>query len=221
MPRTGYQAIGLCGASPSSSPACPNPPSTPFIYIQPHYQAVVGIDMSAKSPDAESRDNSPDHEGSPGKRPGKKRKVLSCYACRNRKMKCDRVFPVCGRCQKTGRAEQCTYDPRLLEDFTGSNALHVDGVNANPGPIEVGTHQIGAGTSSLDALQWKARIQERRILELESKLAAKESSINPSYHQDIHPQELNIKEEVMFRGKGFKTSFHGTTSIASTISQVC
>jgi hypothetical protein len=177
--------------------------------------------MSTRSADAESRENSPDQDGSPGgKRASKKRKVLSCYACRNRKMKCDRVYPVCGRCQKTGRADQCTYDPRLLEDHTGNNSFQADGHNVAFARPENGAQEHESSLSSFDALKWKARAQERRIEELERKLAAKESSNNPSQFRNFTPDEPGIKEEMMFRGKGFKTQFHGSTSVMSTIAQV-
>jgi hypothetical protein len=56
---------------------------------------------------------------------------------------------------------------------------------------------------------------------LEQKLAAKEGSKNPSQYEDIVPGEPEIKEEMMFRGKGFKTQFHGVTSVMSMISRVC
>ncbi|KAF1914849.1 hypothetical protein BDU57DRAFT_453747 [Ampelomyces quisqualis] len=178
--------------------------------------------MSTRSPDADSRENSPDHDGSPGgKRASKKRKVLSCFACRNRKMKCDRVYPVCGRCQKTGRADQCTYDPRLLEDFTGNNGtVHADGHHvAATFADSVAQDPLPGGTASFNALRFKARAQERRIAELERKLAEKEGCDDPSVYRTSRPAEPDGNEEMMFRGKGFKTQFHGSTSVMSTIAQ--
>ncbi|KAH7073125.1 fungal-specific transcription factor domain-containing protein [Paraphoma chrysanthemicola] len=176
--------------------------------------------MSTRSAEAESREGSPDRDGSPGaKRTSKKRKVLSCYACRNRKMKCDRVYPICSRCQKTGRADQCTYDPRLLDDLTNSNGLHADGHNADFAGAENGTQEHADVPTSLEALQWKSRAQERRIEELERKLASKEKNSDPSRYVGYHPAEPDQKEEMMFRGKGFKTQFHGSTSVMSTIAQ--
>jgi hypothetical protein len=134
-------------------------------------------------------------------------------------MKCDRVYPVCGRCQKTGRAGQCTYDPRLLEESHVNGSAHADG-----GPSFTLTERPAEGNPSnetSDALQWKIRTQERRIAILEQKLAAKDSTKNPSQYEDIVPGEPGIKEEFMFRGKGFKTVFHGVTSLMSMISRVC
>jgi hypothetical protein len=177
--------------------------------------------MSIRSADADSPENSPDHEDSlGGKRTSKKRKVLSCYACRNRKMKCDRVYPVCGRCQKTGRADQCTYDPRLLEESTDNNGSNADGHHTTVTLHGTGAHNHVSGASTLDVLRHKARAQERRIEELERKLAATKSKDNPSIYKDTKPGEPDIQEEMMFRGKGFKTQFNGPTSVMSTIAQV-
>jgi hypothetical protein len=179
-------------------------------------------DMSSRSADAESRENTPDQDGSPEeRRTSKKRKVLSCYACRSRKMKCDRVYPVCGRCQKTGRADQCTYDPRLLGDHGDMTTVQADGHNASNTRHNVGTGDHGSGSSSFDALHLKAQRQERRVAELERLLAVKDDNNPPSRFEDFHPREPEHQEEMMFRGKGFKTQFHGSTSVMSTIAQVC
>lgn len=175
--------------------------------------------MSVRSAESRSRENSPDdgHE----KRQGKKRKVLSCYACRNRKMKCDRVYPVCGRCQRTGRADQCTYDPRLLEDVPANGDGHVESSGVGYG---LGGGDGGAFTSSggapADTAAWKMRMQERRLDLLERKLTAlggpsnDDSSDPPSrlHTFDTQANEPLFKEEMMFRGKAFKTQFYGSTS---------
>lgn len=184
--------------------------------------------MSTRSADADSRENSPDHEASPGgRRVSKKRKVLSCYACRDRKMKCDRVYPVCGRCQKTGRSNQCTYDPRLLDDLMGKNGEQTGRQNPIALHPENATRHIALATSSdssLESMRLHARAQERRIEDLERQLAVvkrQEYSNHPLRYSDIVPVEPDHgTEALMFRGKGFKTQFHGSTSVMSTIAQV-
>lgn len=162
-----------------------------------------------------SRDESPEGlDGSPEKRAGKKRKVLSCYACRSRKMKCDRVYPVCGRCEKTGRSKQCTYDPRFLAE---SNIEGIEGGNA---PIVLKERSRKTPTPADVAptvLEWKVRSQERRIESLERRLVAHSPKDDPLQHEHFTLQEPGMKEEMMFRGKGFKTAFHGATSIMSSI----
>lgn len=168
-----------------------------------------------------SREHSPEgHDESPEKRASKKRKVLSCYACRNRKMKCDRVYPVCGRCQRTGRADQCTYDPRLLEEpnINGDGKGEVTALSF--AAAESNGHDLTGITSPSSALQWKIRAQDRRIEQLEHQLADKSKIANPSHFADVAPDDPSIEEEMMFRGKGFKTQFHGVTSVMSIIARV-
>ncbi|KAF2440990.1 hypothetical protein P171DRAFT_419065 [Karstenula rhodostoma CBS 690.94] len=171
--------------------------------------------MSTKS--VESRDNSPD--ASAEKRASKKRKVLSCYACRNRKMKCDRVYPICGRCQRTGRADQCTYDPRLLEDIP----VNGDGYADPPSFVQHDSPPSGAGSS--DLVSWKLRVQERRLEQLENKLAAQSGAgvhaydLSPSHFHDFKADETRMHEEMMFRGKAFKTRFYGSTCPLSALTQ--
>ncbi|KAF1974020.1 hypothetical protein BU23DRAFT_505779 [Bimuria novae-zelandiae CBS 107.79] len=174
--------------------------------------------MSTRS--AESRDNSPEHDGdATEKRASKKRKVLSCYACRSRKMKCDRVYPVCGRCQKSGRADQCTYDPRLLDDLPVNGDGHVEQQSV----LQHDTAPVGVGSS--DSLNWKIRAQERRLEALENKLATQSGAgthsheLLPSHYNDSEETEPRIHEEMMFRGKAFKTQFYGSTCSLSALAQ--
>ena len=175
-----------------------------------------------KGVESDSRENSPDRDDGTETRTSKKRKVLSCYACRNRKMKCDRVYPVCGRCQKTGRADQCSYDPRLLEE---AHVQSGQSLTASVNNTVFTMHGIGsngdyANDETSEALRWKLRMQERRIEMLEKQLTAASSSSDPLHLKIVPTKESTFAEEMMFRGKGFKTQFHGTTSVMSIISQV-
>lgn len=45
----------------------------------------------------------------------RRRIVFSCLSCRRRKLKCDRIFPSCGRCQKGGHPDSCAYDSEAVE----------------------------------------------------------------------------------------------------------
>ncbi|KAF3005947.1 hypothetical protein E8E13_010120 [Curvularia kusanoi] len=177
--------------------------------------------MSTKSVEPESRDNSPEHDDGTEKRTSKKRKVLSCYACRSRKMKCDRVYPVCGRCQKTGRADQCSYDPRLLEEahVQPGQSLTASVNHTMPPVHDNGINGDYAKDEASEALRWKLRMQERRIEMLERQLTATSASDIPSQLKTATVQDSSVAEEMLFRGKGFKTQFHGTTSVMSMISQ--
>jgi hypothetical protein len=141
-------------------------------------------------------------------------------------MKCDRVYPVCGRCQKTGRAAQCTYDPRLLEEsyMTGDTQSdgrgHV-GLAAADGANE--PVQLGAVNSS--SVICNTKIDERRLDALEQRLAMVEGSTDHPYPPSISiggsgSSSPKIEEEIMFRGKGLNTHFYGSTSPYTLITQV-
>lgn len=143
-------------------------------------------------------------------------------------MKCDRVYPVCGRCQRTGRADQCTYDPRLLEDLPVNGDIHVEG-GAGAGFVQPDGANAFSSSASIppDTLNWKLRVQERRLDLLERKLTKMDGLKNssdypPSHLDEFDPQadEPKLKEEMMFRGKGFKTQFYGSTSPFSLITHV-
>jgi len=114
-------------------------------------------------------------------------------------MKCDRVYPVCGRCARTGRADQCTYDPRLLEELN---------VNDHSAVNEDATQNI---SSSSDSLAWRLRTQQRRIEMLERQINRKD---------EMEEDDPSFEEPLMFRGKGFKTHFYGSTSPLSLLNQV-
>ncbi|CAA9962431.1 C6 zinc finger domain containing protein [Pyrenophora teres f. maculata] len=167
-----------------------------------------------------SRENTPeepeDHHDLAQQRTSKKRKVLSCYACRSRKMKCDRVFPVCGRCNKTGRSQECTYDPRLVQETrTNTDAQTEQGKPSTLTARPVDGESL-ADTS--DVLRRKIQLQERRIAMLEQKLVVQVGSHKSSQYSNTVADEPDLKEEVMFRKKGFRSQFHGPTSVMSTIS---
>ena len=40
----------------------------------------------------------------------RKRRIFSCSECRRKKLRCDRVYPSCGRCQESSHATSCVYD---------------------------------------------------------------------------------------------------------------
>ncbi|OCK80873.1 hypothetical protein K432DRAFT_442833 [Lepidopterella palustris CBS 459.81] len=188
--------------------------------------------MSVPSP--ASRSLSPD--ASPNQRAGKKRKVLSCYPCRNRKMKCDRVFPVCGRCGKTGRGNTCTYDPRLMESFMDEGPGHStdDGPAMEPrshnSPNTPGLAVTQNAKPPADSITWKFRMQERRIEKLEKKLSELDGNRDGSYPTPLSAalddiagtkiSESSQSEVKIFRGKGFKTQFYGSTSSLGLFSQL-
>lgn len=44
----------------------------------------------------------------------RRRRTMACMQCRSRKLRCDREYPACGRCQKGKDPEQCVYEDGFL-----------------------------------------------------------------------------------------------------------
>lgn len=75
---------------------------------------------------------SPHDDASASKR---RRIAFSCLDCRRRKLKCDRLFPSCSRCQKGGHPEACTYDSEAVES----------GLPQSSGEGKRGTRDLSSG----------------------------------------------------------------------------
>jgi hypothetical protein len=123
----------------------------------------------------------------------RRRKALSCYDCRRRKLRCDREYPSCGRCRKAGLAASCIYETGSLEpkDYedgekpnvggtlpvvafgTGARGQMIPTVPTTQPSIELNTTP---GKPFLDASSSKLVLQARRIAQLESRLASLEAS---------------------------------------------
>ncbi|KAL2053599.1 hypothetical protein ABVK25_006252 [Lepraria finkii] len=72
--------------------------------------------MSSNSTAREER--SPHDETPASKR---RRIAFSCLDCRRRKLKCDRIYPSCTRCQKGGHPQNCTYDTEAVDTLNQSS----------------------------------------------------------------------------------------------------
>ncbi len=68
--------------------------------------------MSTNGTASVGEEGSPLEDNSNSKR---RRIAFSCLACRRRKLKCDRIYPSCSRCQKGGHPDACTYDSAAME----------------------------------------------------------------------------------------------------------
>ncbi|KAK3075239.1 hypothetical protein LTR53_001603 [Teratosphaeriaceae sp. CCFEE 6253] len=181
-------------------------------------------------PSARPRTHSPDFvAGSDRKR---RRKVLSCYDCRRRKLQCDRVMPACGRCTKAGQAGDCLY----VDDATDVVASdRVSGRGPFDGHISRPIQQAAAPVGdSLARLEY----QERRIKQLEAALAHTGHTQTIDVVQQLKVSKLPLtpesmmataeqtggtvtdRETMLLRGKSFKTQFHGTTHPSSLIAHI-
>ena len=184
----------------------------------------------------------------------RKRKALSCVDCKRRKLKCDRMYPACGRCIKGGYAHSCQYtsldgvtvaddqDPsdddeeaeeqpavRTRSQASPERSEKTSSVPANDFVTTIPrARQAGNTTSSVAAL---LRSQEEKIQRLEHRIIGLEKLVNtaPSSHvkhsytpptvslqpvitestdKVIEEQNLDL---MLFRGKSYRTQFHGQT----------
>ncbi|KAI9737560.1 MAG: hypothetical protein M1834_009715 [Cirrosporium novae-zelandiae] len=145
----------------------------------------------------------------------RRRKTLSCYLCRKRKLKCDREYPSCGRCQKAGHGDSCTYEPGSLEarndvdEDEPSTLIHrVDNVQIRTpassvhAPID-DPALMASKKASDDAASSKLLMQAKRISELESRLASLEASVNQRplpcsrLERGAFPAKLSIKSTLL------------------------
>ena len=166
----------------------------------------------------------------------RKRKVLSCFPCRSRKLKCDRNYPSCARCQKAGQSGDCYYDDAPLEGVGGQSngkgpkprttAMH----SPTPSPM-VPKLPVTVGSPQ------SSQVQENRIKYLERRVALLEHRPIPSANTLRDQEQLGIsiaddpntgddyhiltneqvnQEPMVFRGKEFKTRYYGPSNPIST-----
>lgn len=91
---------------------------TEYIHIQPQKaqlgtkDALSPLIMNSES-DPLPPQNDPPSDPPPRARK-RRRRTMACTQCRSRKLRCDREYPICGRCQKSKTPTQCTYEDGFL-----------------------------------------------------------------------------------------------------------
>lgn len=166
----------------------------------------------------------------------RRRKVLSCYDCRRRKLQCDRAMPACSRCTKSGHAASCLYLDEPTDTPTRPDGeAHV--ADATKGMFDAHmSRPIQAAVSPRETLS-RLEYQDRRIKQLEAALA-QASSNQPSVPAQrmqtsrlpLSPESMaaavelgayvNDRESMLLRGKSFKTQFYGTTHPGGLIAHI-
>ncbi|PYI14164.1 hypothetical protein BO99DRAFT_395230 [Aspergillus violaceofuscus CBS 115571] len=179
-------------------------------------------------------------------KPKRRRKALSCYDCRRRKLKCDRELPACGRCRKGGIAESCSYNEfPFLPGEERSALLHNSAYTLHsPPPAPAPQDHLGRGGLEHSTADQPA--PETRVVSLAAPqnagswqlLGASSSATgineerpsirsnaadNPNGHDDgIGPpgsggERLRVQTTIL-RGENFKTHYYGSTNPISLIS---
>lgn len=149
-----------------------------------HYHAVEALSSGVLPGPTRERMSPAD---SPGKPPStKRRKINTCYPCKQRKVKCDRQQPYCGQCQKHRiPAERCVWSSDMsmgaeLHPHSSLAFSKQDNAHASLGL----THDWPSAHGQELAFDNDTRAVIERISHLEQRLATNTSS-QPSAHE-IH-----------------------------------
>ena len=184
------------------------------------------------------------HDDTPA--PKRRRIAFSCGDCRRRKLRCDRVYPSCSRCQKGGHPESCTYDSEAVESalthfpeernrtrdlstangFGPSRGIHRPSSVAPSFGVDGGAEKRPQFQSEDTAARLYA--QEERIRQLEYRIIGLEKANHDASSPEgtrLEPRSYSdpkaaVDKDMIFRGKNFKTQFYGASHHTSFLSHV-
>ena len=160
----------------------------------------------------------------------RRRKALSCYDCRRRKLKCDRTFPACSRCVKAGLARACTYafddaenaaqlsnaaddqheDPLRGDPLQGDLFQHARPKTLNQSIMVTASDGFPRRQGSGDVFD-RLRRQEEKISQLQSRVSYLERNVESpsdygsqqrSQHFSTEPIQSTIGEQLTALSKG-------------------
>jgi hypothetical protein len=200
--------------------------------------------MLAHSASQASRTPEKSHSEESRKR---KRDILSCLACRQRKLKCDRGYPSCNRCVKGGNASSCTYhtfpgngdqqqeeldvsaeeDSRAQKRGRGFHDGHPANV-AGSANEEVFPGDDRPGIT-LSNQSYVIKSLEHRLATLESMLSKHSSTgcfqlegsrpvVTAASRQDA--RAITEPGTHIFKGRGLRTQFYGPSNPTSLLAHV-
>lgn len=167
----------------------------------------------------------------------RKRKVLSCHDCRRRKLKCDRRYPSCGRCQKAGKAASCSYDERSVPTVRTDTSTPISPLQNQAAGHAPSEWALNPGSRALQLARLGQR-HDMRLAPLEAHQTSgtwqhlgqvspgtKSIDQRPAVMVDIKdvlasPHEILQTETVIFRGGNFKTQYYGGSNPTSIIAHV-
>ena len=191
-----------------------------------------------------SREEPSPHGDTPA--PKRRRIAFSCGDCRRRKLRCDRVFPSCSRCQRGGHPQSCTYNSEAVEsalthfpeernrtrDLSTANGFGAPRVIHRPSSVarSFGADEGAEKRPRSQPEDTAARLyaQEERIRQLEYRIIGLEKAT----HDDKSPERIRtelrpysdpkaaVDKDMIFRGKDFKTQFYGASHHTSYLSHV-
>ncbi|KAE8420409.1 hypothetical protein BDV36DRAFT_249813 [Aspergillus pseudocaelatus] len=160
----------------------------------------------------------------------RKRKPLSCSLCRRRKLACDREYPSCSRCRKTGNSDSCSYEDPPAPSHHNQRTSDVSGQSRSV--LTAATPVLGnTASSSLEG--YRGNVNNRPIVsdltehagtwqliggDVDGATTGKE---RPAIKADVteltYPPEPKPTEAVVFRGENYRTQYYGSTNPTSLI----
>lgn len=176
----------------------------------------------------------------------RKRKTLSCYECRRRKLKCDREEPSCSRCRKAGQPELCSYvydasslsanrqssntpcllpPPSALSQQLNSSPRGIPSRNHISSPRVASQFLDISGKEYAPSTLQAGQNQGTWQLLGHVSLATNGAEARPAISADMTDvaagaQESIPKETVIFRGENFRTQYYGGSNATSSIAHV-
>lgn len=88
----------------------------------------------------------------------RRRRTMACTQCRSRKLKCDREYPTCGRCQKSRTPNNCTYEDGFLWQQPATISAIAPGGGSTTQLAE--PEQVPANTSTPESALREIRSEE-------------------------------------------------------------
>lgn len=191
-------------------------------------------EFSMLSPNAQSHNAA--SPLSPSKGAKRKRKVYSCYECRRRKLRCDRNYPTCSRCQKAGQGSSCFYDGPPPSTSVEPLAAPASGKAAGPKQLRTAPapvaranyddhRQTGLAGTSLLSLEADQNTGTWQLLTERAASTADFQVQRPAVKADNEEPPLpgrthDAIRNVIFRGENFRTQYYGGSNPASLIGHV-
>ena len=206
--------------------------SVVFLVLVQSYVALMMLSPSSRAEVSGSGSGSPSQAQQSITR--RKRKALSCYDCRRRKLRCDREVPTCGRCSKAGHADTCSYDERSTTSrkITSSTTLldtscsttHLS-AGWSPG-LSVSNQRVKDGSknrrSTVEASQTSGTWKVHGEISPTNVDAEQRPAIRADAEDLLRfPRPLTPTETIIFRGENFKTQYYGGSNPTSLIAHVC
>ena len=175
-----------------------------------------------------------DAKGSERKR---RRKALSCFVCRSRKLKCDREYPACSRCRNAGQPQSCIYESVPSEaENTDKSCLVPEEDPRLRGKAPIDLLQVSGPTAPLeylpdhDSMSARLLLQAKQISHLETRLALLESTSAMQSEETSEalkacsmgsePRGPKSFEPMFFHGEAFSTQFYGASDATALFAHV-